>query len=149
MNNVYYFLISLISYLGVITGFILMLVAPEEKKPGMKYFNFINHLLFFCLIILLVYLGNMSIYLIGLGVLGVILFLFIKKYQIYIAYLFFSFILYLFSEKFVEIFAVIIFAFGLSAGAYMIDLKNKKQSFYRVILLIYFVVFTNLLKIIL
>ena len=149
MNNLYYFIISVISYLGVVAGFILMLVAPEEKKIGMRYFKLINYLLYVSLILLLIYLGEFNPYLIGLGIIGLVLFFVMKKYYIYIAYLLFSIVLYIFSEQNLEVFSIIIFAFGLSAGAYVTDLRHKKHSFYRILTLIYFIFITNLLKIIL
>ncbi|MAG91351.1 hypothetical protein CMO83_01615 [Candidatus Woesearchaeota archaeon] len=45
MQFINYFFISLISYLGLLIGIILIRIAPEEQKPLNKYFNLIRKIL--------------------------------------------------------------------------------------------------------
>src|SRR3989338_523141 len=50
MQIMTYFLASIISYLGLLAGVILVKMAPEEQKPGKKYFILIKKLIFFLII---------------------------------------------------------------------------------------------------
>jgi hypothetical protein len=62
-----YFFASIISFLGLVIGFMLVKIAPEEQKPLMKYFSFAKK--FFLLLIfifLLFYYSYSSAYIIGL-----------------------------------------------------------------------------------
>ena len=46
------------------------------------------------------------------------------------------------------LFSLITFAYGMVAGSIIIDLKDKKGSFLRILSLVYFVVIANVLKIV-
>jgi hypothetical protein len=51
-----YFLASIIAYLGLLVGVILVKLAPEEQNPGKKYFILLKKATFFLIIaILLIY----------------------------------------------------------------------------------------------
>lgn len=64
-----YFFASIISFLGLVIGFALVKIAPEEQKPLMKYFSFGKK--FFLLLIfifLLSYYSYSSAYILGLTI---------------------------------------------------------------------------------
>ena len=147
MEFLNYLLISVVSYLGVIAGYILMLVAPEEKKEGMKYFNVIQHFLFLIFVLFAIFFKFSDILFILGGVLALALFYSLKRYQIHVSYLSFSVFFYLFSAstEFL-IFSVIIFIYGLAAGSILFDLKDKKTSLLKVFSLAYFIIAANLLR---
>ena len=46
-----YFLASIISYLGLLVGLIIIKLAPEEHKPGKKYFILLRKILFFLILV--------------------------------------------------------------------------------------------------
>ncbi len=56
-----YFLASLIAYLGLLAGLILIKMAPEEQKPGKRYFILLKKILFFILFIPVLYYYKISI----------------------------------------------------------------------------------------
>jgi predicted Na+-dependent transporter len=47
MDLIQYSSILLVSFLGIISGFFLSLIAPEELKPGKKYFDWIARIILF------------------------------------------------------------------------------------------------------
>ena len=62
-----YLFASIISFLGLVIGFMLIQIAPEEKKPLRKYFSFARK--FFLLLIfifLIFYYSFNSLYILGL-----------------------------------------------------------------------------------
>ncbi len=150
MEFLNYFLVSVVCYLGVIAGYILMLVAPEEKKPGMRYFNAVHYSLFIFSVLFVFIFRFQDISFIICGLLALIVFYVLRNYGIYISYLWFSVIFYLFSE-FSEflVFAAIIFAYGLVSGAVICDLKDKRNSLLKVLSLAYFIIIVNLLRLVL
>ncbi len=145
MQFLNYLLVSIAAYLGIAAGYVLMLAAPEEKKPGMKYFNMLNYFLFFLSIIFSIFFRQ-SIFFIIFIILFSLCFYLLREYQIYIAYLLFSVLFYIFSESYMHLFSVIIFAYGLSAGAVIFDLKDKKGALFKVLSFAYFILAANLLK---
>jgi hypothetical protein len=148
MQLLNFFLISLICYLGVITGYVIMLLAPEEKKQGMKYFRFLLNAIFIFTIILSVYI-RLDLIVILVSILAVIFF-YTLEYKIHVSYLLFAILFYLLSDS--SLFLVLslaIFAYGMAAGSYVYDPRYKRKSFFRVIYLIYFLILTNLLKLVL
>ena len=50
-----YFLVSIISYLGLLLGVILIRLAPEEQRPGKRYFILIKKILFFLILVFLLF----------------------------------------------------------------------------------------------
>lgn len=149
MELLTYFFISLLSYLGIFAGYFILMSAPEEKKPGMKYFIGLNYLLFFILAVAAI-LIRFDVLISIICLLAAALFILIKKYQLYITYILSAFLLYFFynSDKFL-IFPALIFAYGLVAGAIIFDAKHKKESFLKLFVYSYFPIITILLKIIL
>ena len=135
-----YFLVSVIAYLGLLAGYIILHLAQEEKKPGMKYFKFIENVLFFVSLIVLVYY-NASL----IALIAIIFWLLYRKYSIYIAYLSFAFGFFVLGGNL--IYATIIFGYGLTAGSIIYQPRKNRLS--RIIFLIYFIVIANILKLIL
>lgn len=150
MQALNYFLVSVVSYLGIVAGYVLMLAAPEEKKPGMKYFNIICYSLFLLSVFFTIFFRPTPIF-IFLALFFAVVIYYSKKYQIYLTYLFFSIIFYLFSDSYMlfSVFSIIIFTYGLSAGSISIDLKHKKKSLLKIFSLIYFIIIANILRLIL
>lgn len=75
-----YFFASIISFLGLVIGFMLVKIAPEEQKSLMKYFNFGKK--FFLLLIFIFLIFNYSYnspYILGLIACCMILFYMDKK----------------------------------------------------------------------
>ena len=144
MELLTYFIISALSYLGVLAGYIILLFAPEEKKPGMRYFNGLLYFTFLLSLILALFF-SFNFFVLFSSLVFLALFLFFKKYQIYLSYIFFAIIFYILSntDKFI-VFAVLIFVYGLIAGAILVDLQNKKNSLFKVFYISYFVLLTNL-----
>ena len=56
-----YFLASLIAYLGLLAGIILVRMAPEEQRPGKRYFILLKKILFFTLFIPVLYYYKINI----------------------------------------------------------------------------------------
>jgi hypothetical protein len=55
MNTLTQIFILLISLLGFLFGIILSLIAPEELKPGKKYFFLLKHTLFLIILVNIIY----------------------------------------------------------------------------------------------
>jgi hypothetical protein len=149
MELLTYFLVLLTVYLGIVAGYVIMLVAPEEKKPGMKYFNFLSYVIFYLSIAIVILFSYKNfIYLLIVLALGIIFFL-SKRIQLYFAYIFFSVFLYRYSAFIPQflVFSALTFGFGIVSGAIIYDLKDKKKSFSKVLYLLVFILFSVLLKI--
>ena len=56
-----YFLASITTYLGLLVGLILIKMAPEEQKPGKRYFILLRKILFFILFIPMLYYYKINI----------------------------------------------------------------------------------------
>ena len=127
-----YFFASIISFLGLVMGFMLVKIAPEEQKPLIKYFNFAK--IFFLLlvfIILLFYYSYSSIYILGLIACCVFL-LYIEhkmsdlQKKSMIVYAVFGF-LYFLSSKNTSLFVLessLILLYGIFASS-MLEMKPK------------------------
>ncbi len=97
------------AYLGMFLCFIFIHFAQEEYKPGMPYFMNAMHALFYLSAFFFFILSPSRLFLM-IGALLVVLYIFFSRYRVYLAYAFFI----LLSRDF---FYVIIFAYGLCAGA--------------------------------
>src|SRR3989338_10434860 len=56
-----YFLASITAYLGLLVGLILIKMAPEEQKPGKRYFTLLKKILFFAILALPLYYFKINI----------------------------------------------------------------------------------------
>ncbi len=140
------FLIAVISYLGLIAGIILMFVAPEEKKPGLKYFRWISRgIFYFGALLILFFSFNISSIIFSIA--GIIIFFIIQKklgdfflgvfaYGYLPISIFFGYD----NIEFLVAFFAVIFAYGLCQGAVICDPKRKKKSLLNGLIYAYFIV---------
>ena len=128
-----YLLVSLTSYLGLLLGVILINMAPEEQKPGKKYFIFLKKILFFLIIasLLLYYSQNI---LLNIFILVFIIILMLNKKmnlnKSILVYLFFGIIFYLSSKdlNLLVIQSTLIFLYGVPNSSLILD--RKKKNYY-------------------
>lgn len=74
-------LVELLSYLGIIIGILISFIAPEEIKPGIKYFKILNLIIAFSIItLMLMLIGKDNILTV---VIILILIMFFYLYYIY------------------------------------------------------------------
>lgn len=128
-----YFLASIVVYLGLLLGIILIKLAPEEQRLGKKYFIFLKMFLFFLIIsfFLLYYKANI----ISLVLLAFILILMLNK-KIHLeksafTYALFGIIFYL-SNKTFNLFvieSILILLYGIpNASLIFIPRKNNYKE---------------------
>lgn len=135
INYLSYFLASIIAYLGLLAGTILIKLAPEEQKPGEKYFILLRKMLFLAILAALFYFYKAnSILLIAL--LSIMTALMLNKridlQKPAIAYMLLGMIFYL-SSKIINLFiieSVLIFLYGIANASLALNLK--KRNYYSV-----------------
>ena len=127
-----YFLAAIISYLGLLVGTLLIKMAPEEQKPGRKYFIFLKAVFFFFIIALILFCYSAAI-IFSLAILVLLFVLMINKKlnleKSYLVYLFFGFVFY-FSSKIFNLFIIesaLIFLYGIPASSLII--KPRKNNY--------------------
>ena len=79
MQIINYFLASIISYLGIALGIILIYIAPEEQKQGKKYFSFLKYIFFVFIILFLSFYYYKNIFIVLLIIVFLIIFIFLNK----------------------------------------------------------------------
>ena len=131
-----YFLAAIISYLGLLVGILLIKMAPEEQKPGRKYFVFLKAVFFFFIIALILFYYGVNL-IFSLAIL-VLLFVFMINKKLHlemsaIVYLLFGFVFY-FSSKIFDLFIIesaLIFLYGIPASSLIIKPRkgNYKEIF--------------------
>ena len=128
-----YFLASIIAYLGLLVGIILVRMAPEEQKPGKKYFILLEKILFFTLFIPILYYYKINI-VFSLALLSFIAALIlgnrIKLDKSYLIYFLLGILFYL-STRFIDFFvmeSVLIFLYGIPNASLMFSLKKKNYN---------------------
>jgi len=128
-----YFLAAIISYLGLLLGIILIKFAPEEQRPGKKYFILFKKALLVLIIALLFYFLNInSIVLIALSLLLIYL-LSNKRITLestVLVYILFG-IIFSLSSKFQDLFlieSVLIFLYGIPTASLILKIKKKNYS---------------------
>jgi hypothetical protein len=138
MHFITYFLASLISFLGLVVGIILVLLAPEEQKPGTKYFIFLQNLLFISAIALFLFFSGVNALFVFLAVVLFVAGVFkiktknyFKKTEIMYAVLAFVFFLSLMHINLFIIESVLIFLFGMPSGSLLF--QRRKKNYYRVV----------------
>ena len=115
------FWLTIYGYLGLISGYFLTRISPEEMVPGKKYFKIGKVLVIFLIGFFTLYLG--TAYCCGLRLIvpllfGLILGMFFKK-----IYFVFGFGIVFASGNFATIFASLIFLFGMFEASFNYD-KN-------------------------
>jgi len=63
MELLIYFMVSVACFLGIIAGISLAFIAPEELKPGRKYFAMLQKLFLALILFFLLYRYHLSLYL--------------------------------------------------------------------------------------
>ena len=134
-----YFIASLISFFGLILGIILIKIAPEEQKPGKKYFILLQNLFFILSVILLLYFLKIDMGIIFLTAILLTYFISrikIKNYFRKSEFLYFLLaIIFFLSSKNTSLFlteSVIVFLFGMPTGSLLFD--RKKKNYFKVVL---------------
>ena len=147
MNFLTYLLALIITFFGIFLGSLLVLMAPEEQKPGKKYFIWFRDILLLLVVFFLLYFNNLSLSFGFVFVLIVISLLVYFKGNSYIVYLLFAAVLYLSSKEisFFIIEASLIFLYGLPTGSLLMDYKRKKKSFLKIFYYLYYIVIASLL----
>lgn len=128
-----YFLASLTAYLGLLVGIILIRMAPEEQKPGKRYFILLKKILFFAILALPLYYFKINI-IFSLGwlsfVAGLMLINRLKLSKSYLIYFLFGILFYL-GSRFIDLFvmeSVLIFLYGIPNASLMFSLKKKNYN---------------------
>ena len=130
-----YFLAAIVSYLGLLVGVLLIKMAPEEQKPGRKYFVFLKAGFFFFIasLMLFYYWANIIF---SIALLAFLFILMINKKlnleKSSLVYLFFGFIFY-FSSKIFDLFiieSVLIFLYGIPNSSLII--KPGKINYHEI-----------------
>lgn len=128
-----YLLASLIAYLGLLVGIILIRMAPEEQKPGKKYFIFLKKILFTLILVPMFYFYNLNI-IFSLALLCLLAALILgnklKLDKPYLIYLLLGILFYL-SARFIDLFvieAVLIFLYGVPDASLAFSLKKKNYG---------------------
>ena len=118
----------LFSLLGVVAGFILAKIAPEELELGKKYFIYFQNLLYvLILFVILFFLYPSYIFMLVFFVSSVVLF-FIKRKIIWIEILtygfFFSSLFLIKQQSFYPILASLLFIYGFPIGS-LLECRKK------------------------
>src|SRR3989338_1294893 len=79
MQIINYFLASIISYLGIALGMTLAYIAPEEQKPGKKYFAILKYVFFISILAFLLSFYYKNIFLVLFATASFIVFLLLNK----------------------------------------------------------------------
>lgn len=143
MQILNYFLASIISYLGIALGIILVYIAPEEQKPGEKYLYFLKFIFFISILLFLLFYYYKNIFIVLLIIIFLIIFVLLNnKSKIsnlkkinklndinksLIAYFILAIIFYL-SYKNINLFIIessLIFLYGATNASLLTNLKNK------------------------
>jgi len=128
-GSLMYLLTSIISYLGVIGGFALANISPEELKPGRKYFDAVMDFTFIILMLLLLYFRNPAIGVIIIIAIGVYLKFGRGMTAMKIEYgiLGVVFALLAADQLMFKIAASLVFIFGLAGGTLCV-MKHQEKS---------------------
>ena len=106
--------IIIISYLGIVSGYVILMFVPEERKQGEKYFSLASFTAFYAIAFLSIYFLKPAF--VFLPILFTVLFSFFRTNNI--AYIFFSALIpFLPSSDAIISISIAIFFYGLSAGA--------------------------------
>ena len=137
-----YFLASVLSFLGLLVGIILIKLAPEEQKPGKKYFILIKKIILFLIIALFFIYLKINLIILFLLLIITLIMLTNKKITLesnLLVYLMLG-IFFSLSSKIFYLFiieSVLIFLYGIPTSS----LELKKNNYYSVFVknLVFFV----------
>ena len=145
-----YFLTSIIAYLGLLVGVILIKLALEEQKPGKKYFILLKKILFFLILAALLFFYRINIILTAVLLIFVMVLMLNKKLNLNkssLVYFLIGIIFYL-SSKIPDLFvieSVLIFLYGIPTTSLKLKKRNyldvfvKNLWFFVPVILLYFV----------
>ncbi len=128
-----YFLVSIIAYLGLFLGVILIKLAPEEQKPGKKYFILFKKILFFLILASLLFFYEINIIFSVILLVFIFILMFNKKIRLdkaYLIYFLLGIVFYL-SSKIFNLFiieSILIFLYGIPNSS--LELNLKKKNYY-------------------
>jgi len=145
MQFINYFLASVISYLGIALGIILIYISPEEQKPGIKYFSALRYFFFLLTILFLLFFNYTNIFLISLLIIFLIIFIVLNKKpkinelnKSLIIYLILAVIFYLSYEN-INLFVIestLIFLYGTASASLLFNRKNYLEILFKHVLFI-------------
>jgi len=125
-----YFLTSIIVYLGLLLGVILIKLAPEEQRPGKKYFSLLKKIILFLIITLFFAYSNLN-YVLFLFLIAVLFLMLLSKKitleSTILIYLLFG-VIFSLSNKITNLFvieSVLIFLYGLPTASLIFKIKKK------------------------
>jgi len=132
-----YILASIIAYLGLVAGIMIIHFAKEEQKAGMPYFLLFQNLLVSISVSFLVFFLGWNIFInISLTFLSLLVLFLIKpitkSYYIYPLLGLFLFLAYD-SPSYLAIQASLIFLLGLPTSALLYNQKDTKKSIFRIL----------------
>lgn len=136
MQFLNYFFASLISYLGLLAGILLVRIAPEEQKPLRRYFEWLRKLIMLLIFLFpIFYYSNSPAYIFAL--LAYLIFIIFMEYKSsnllrksIIIYTALGIIFYL-SSKNPNLFAIessLIFLHGMPAASIIFSKKEKNYA---------------------
>jgi hypothetical protein len=143
MSFTTYILLSVIAYLGLVAGFILTLISPEELKAGEKYAHFGRSVFYIASLLLTLYLKVPSIGIIVLIAIAMHIYLAKDYNSVKIEYGILGVIMGMLLKEIIilAISASLIFLFGISVAICCIAKHEKKSRKWQ----LYYILGTNAL----
>jgi hypothetical protein len=147
-----YVLVSFVTFLGLVLGMILVKVAPEEQKPGRKFFIFSKMALFFLIIAFFLFYNSVNFIFSIASLTFLLVIMLAKRLQLdksSLVYFLFGTILF-YSSKYIELFileAILIFLYGIPNSSLVVNVKKgnyleilaRKIWFFLPIVLLYII----------
>lgn len=129
--------ILVISYLGLLAGFFLNRIAKEEMAVGKKYFYQLQRIIFF--VLLIIFLIWMGLNWILIAIITVLLVILSEYLQIFrkqmanpIIYGLLGIAIALLQDtKYLQLFAGLVFLYGIMAGSFFTEKKDDWKSLLR------------------
>ena len=128
-----YFLASIISFLGLLVGIILIKLAPEEQKPGKKYFILIKKIILFLIIALFFIYLKINLIILFLLLIITLIMLTNKKITLesnLLVYLMLG-IFFSLSSKIFNLFiieSVLIFLYGIPTASFAFNPRKRNYN---------------------
>jgi len=146
-----YFLASIIAYLGLLVGLILTKLAPEEQKPGKKYFILFKKILFFLILASFLFFYKIDFILSAILLIFIIILMLNKKTNLsksHLIYFIFGLIFYFsYFSKMLDLFiveSILTFLYGVPTASLILKKKNyydvfvKNLWFFVPVIMLYF-----------
>ncbi|MBD3312850.1 hypothetical protein GF345_00240 [Candidatus Woesearchaeota archaeon] len=129
MEFLIYFLTAVLAYIGLAGGFALAQISPEEMKPGRKYFDALNYILFSLIMLMLLFFESPTIGITVLLAISIYIKFGRQKATLKIAYGVLGAVLALltFDKYIFMITASLIFMFGIVSGT-LCSIRHSQMS---------------------